>query len=134
LTHKVHQPSGLIWPSTSLQVFEAAMKFKQLLHFCASFGFVWYCTLAFGTFLVAAGAAEFALLAGELKSAIGTKRLQPTANAPRSTALRGGISSFIMHSPWVMPFRHVCPQARRMIRRDLCGVYIGRRSAMALPR
>ncbi|MBI1990868.1 MAG: IS3 family transposase [Betaproteobacteria bacterium] len=29
LAHRLHQPSGLIWPSTSLQVFESAMKCRH---------------------------------------------------------------------------------------------------------
>jgi hypothetical protein len=61
--------------------------------------------------VVAAGAADFAPVAGaELvefapffeshpESAIGTHRLQPSASAPRNTTLRGGVSSFIIHSP-----------------------------------
>src|ERR1700674_998827 len=112
--HRLHQPSGLTWPATSLQVFDSAMKFRQPPHFCSPFGCAWYCTLACGTLLVAAGAAESALVAGEPAgaallefayffesqptSAIGTQGLQPSNSAPRSTSLRGGISSFVLHS------------------------------------
>jgi hypothetical protein len=38
LAHKLHQPSGLISPSTSLQEFDPAMKFTQLPQFCSPFG------------------------------------------------------------------------------------------------
>lgn len=98
-----------------MQEFDPAMKCTHSPHFCSPFGWVWYCTVAGGTFLVAAGAAELALAAGELagaelvdfapcfeshpESTIGTQRPQPIASAPRSTTLRGGISSFIMCSP-----------------------------------
>lgn len=34
----VHQPSGLIWPSTTAHVFDAAMKCWQSAHFFPSFG------------------------------------------------------------------------------------------------
>lgn len=36
--HRVHQPSGLIWPSTTLQVFDSAMKCTHPLHFCSPLG------------------------------------------------------------------------------------------------
>ena len=38
LAHRLHQPSGLTGPATSLQVFDSAMKFRQLPHFCSPFG------------------------------------------------------------------------------------------------
>lgn len=38
LAHRTHQPSGLILPSTTLQVLDSAMKFTQLPHFCSPFG------------------------------------------------------------------------------------------------
>lgn len=114
LTHSVHHPSGLTLPSTSLQVFDSAMKFVQLLHFCSPFGLVWYWALACGTFLADAAAG----LAGDVvsffvasaASASGIHRLQPVTRAARNTRLRLGISSlmtlsFVMKrlntlSPW----------------------------------
>lgn len=97
--HKLHQPLALILPSTSLQLFDAAMKCAQPLHLCSPFGSVWYCTLAGGSFLVAAGGAESAPLAAELNRVIGTIKLQPAANAPRSTNLRDEISFLMVHAP-----------------------------------
>jgi len=47
---------------------------------------------------LAAGAAASAAAAGELNSVIGTIGMRPTANAPRSTALRDKIFSCIMES------------------------------------
>lgn len=38
LAHRLHQPSGLTWPSTSLQVFDSAMKCRHPPHFCSPFG------------------------------------------------------------------------------------------------
>jgi hypothetical protein len=38
LAHRLHQPSGLTWPATSLQVFDSAMKCRHPPHFCSPFG------------------------------------------------------------------------------------------------
>ena len=38
LAHRLHHPSGLTWPATSLHVFDSATKFRQPLHFCSPFG------------------------------------------------------------------------------------------------
>lgn len=90
------------------------MKFAQPLHFSSPFGCAWYCTLACDTFF---GAAESAAVAGALAAgaagtalpelgfgfesqpnrAAGRNRLQPTVSAPRSTARRDGVSSFMIN-------------------------------------
>lgn len=110
LVHNRHQASGLIWPSTSLQVLDSAMKCTQPLHFCSPFGCVWYCMLACVAFPTIFGVAESALgvveLAGAVllgvapffeshpKRVIGNSRLALTASAVRNICLRGRISSF----------------------------------------
>jgi hypothetical protein len=117
-----HQPSGLTVPSTSLQVFESAMKCMQFPHFCSPFGWGWYRTLTCETFVVSAGAADTlsgAGLAGvagigseaggglplpaelvgfwesQPSSAAGASRPNPAASAPRSTILRGRTSGSV---------------------------------------
>ncbi|CAA7617975.1 hypothetical protein MCP1_200064 [Candidatus Terasakiella magnetica] len=53
MAHRLHQPSGLIEPSTSLQVFDSAMKFVQFPQLRSFFGLAWYCTLVWDIFLAA---------------------------------------------------------------------------------
>jgi len=53
-----HQPSGLIVPSTRLQVFESAVKCMQLAHRRSPLGWGWYRTLTCDIFVVSAGAAD----------------------------------------------------------------------------
>jgi hypothetical protein len=89
----MHHPSGLIGPSTRLQVFEAAMKFVQVPHFCAPLGWFWYFTPDLANFLAPVAVAASALLAEELSIVIGTNRQQPVISIVRNTSRRDSNSS-----------------------------------------
>jgi hypothetical protein len=73
LAHKTQYPFGLIGPSTSLHVFEAAMELVQMPHFWSPLGLSWYFTPAFACFFVAVAA-----VAGELNSEL----VQADCNPP----------------------------------------------------
>jgi len=115
-----HHPSELIVPSTSLQVFDSAMKCMQFAHFCVPLGWGWYRTLTCETFVVSAGAADTlsgtglvgpddarSVAGGRLplpaepvgfwesqpSNVAGASRPNPAASAPRSTILRGRTSA-----------------------------------------
>ena len=115
---------GLMSPSTSLQVFDSAMKCMQPAHVFPSLGPIWYCTLACDTFAGAAGAPG-SMGAGVLGAAIsgegagggsvpavsasffeqpsneaGSSRLQPAAKVPRNTSLRDGTAASVWDIWW----------------------------------
>jgi len=85
-TQTLHQPWGLIRPSTTLQVFDPGMKFRQAPHDRTPLGVAWYCTLPCCTVLVT-------------DIEMGVHMLQPLASAGRRTDRRDEFVSIMMRLP-----------------------------------